>query len=166
TELDILAKNALTAAQSPEQALRSLYGPVYRSGRPVSVYIGSSTSRKGTASSAAFSLFWGVNSSRNSVSTFVGTQTEARCSLLAVLRAVIDSPKDNTLIIFTSSQYAIRSFCYWATDNATMGWPCAHADVLMEATTRIQCRPAPVEFRWVPHGKPNAALSAAKILAS
>ncbi|KAJ7742341.1 hypothetical protein DFH07DRAFT_722120, partial [Mycena maculata] len=70
---------------------------------------------------------WGGNSPRNTAYILEGAQAEATASLFAVLVAVIDSRQDRTLIIYASSQYPIRSFCYWARDNTTLGWPCTHA---------------------------------------
>ncbi|KAJ7740488.1 hypothetical protein DFH07DRAFT_688565, partial [Mycena maculata] len=150
TELDIMARDALTASLSTADASRLLYGRVTKSGRPTTVYLASSAKRKSSsAGSAIFAIYWGANSPRNTAYTFDGAQTEARASLFAILMAVIDSRQDQTLIIYTSSQYAIRCFCYWAGENAMLGWPCTHADVLQEATSRISLRSAPVEFRWL-----------------
>ncbi|KAJ7150824.1 hypothetical protein C8R43DRAFT_866952, partial [Mycena crocata] len=129
-----------------QEALNRLYGPVTTVGRPVSAYIGCSSNSKGGTARCAFSLYWGNNSRKNSAYSFEGKQSEARGSLFAILQAVINSPQSQTLIIYTSSQYAIRSLCYWAADNEMMGWPCAHGDVLDCTVNRIRARTAPVEF--------------------
>ncbi|KAJ7128787.1 hypothetical protein C8R43DRAFT_825887, partial [Mycena crocata] len=123
-----------------------LYGPVTASGRPISVYIGCSSTLKSGTRHAAFALYWGMNSRKNVAYSFEGKQTEARASLFAILKAVMDAPPAHTLTIYTSSEYAIRSFCYWAADNEMMGWPCAHGDVLDRATRMIRGRAAPIEF--------------------
>ncbi|KAJ7699696.1 hypothetical protein B0H14DRAFT_2297662, partial [Mycena olivaceomarginata] len=54
-----------------------------------------------------------------------------------------------SLIVYTSSQYAIRSFCFWAGDNETRGWSCANGDVLRDTVGWISRRRASVDFRWV-----------------
>ncbi|KAJ6630225.1 hypothetical protein B0H10DRAFT_1768087, partial [Mycena sp. CBHHK59/15] len=100
-------------------------------------------------SQAAFSLYWGEGCCSNSAYTFEDKQTEARGSLAAILKAVMEAPHARTLIIYTSSQYAICPFCYWVGTNSTLGWPCTHSDVLSLATDWIQRHSAPVEFRWV-----------------
>ncbi|KAJ7911526.1 hypothetical protein B0H13DRAFT_1564641, partial [Mycena leptocephala] len=131
-----------------QEASRQLYGPVYKSGQPVSVYLATSAKCKGVAD-AVFALYWGTNSKRNVARRFEGPQTHARASLFAVLQAILESPRDKSLIIYTTSQYTIRSFCYWAGDNAVHGWSCTHADILKETAARIYNRVAPIEFRWV-----------------
>ncbi|KAJ6591287.1 hypothetical protein DFH09DRAFT_907864 [Mycena vulgaris] len=164
TELDILAKDALAASLTPDEALRRLYGLVTSSGNPVSVFIVSSKSKQGI-SRAAFSLYWGDGNARNSAYTFEGKQTDVRGSLFAVLKAVIDAPRSQPLTIFTPSQYAIHSFCYWAGENSTLGWPCTHGNVLEAMTDRIRQRTAPLEFRCVHAGIDNQAMAEAKLLA-
>ncbi|KAJ7689814.1 hypothetical protein B0H17DRAFT_854713, partial [Mycena rosella] len=127
---------------------------------------GSSSKAKGTSGArAVFSLYWGAGSSRNAAFTFEGTQTDARASLFGVLKALSEATPDRSLTVLSSSQYAIRSFCYWAGDNATRGWPCVHSDVLIKATSLIHDRTAPVEFRWVSSGAENPGMQAAKCLA-
>jgi ribonuclease HI len=159
TELDILAANALKASVSAQEASRRLYGPIYKSGHPISVHIATSAKGKGVAD-AAFALYWGANSKRNLARRFDGPQTQARASLFAVLKAVLDSPPDKALAIFTSSEYVIRSFCYWAGDNAIRGWVCTHADVLKETAALIFKRVAPIEFRCVPSASANEPMAA------
>ncbi|KAJ7137430.1 hypothetical protein C8R43DRAFT_834954, partial [Mycena crocata] len=129
-----------------EDALIHLYGPVTNTGRPVSVYIATSTRYKGGSADASFALYWGDNHHSNSAYGFEGTQTDARSVLFAILKAVVMAPRNQSLLIYTSSEYAIRSFCYWAADNDMLGWPCKHGDVLEKATLMIRGRSAPVEF--------------------
>ncbi|KAJ3805380.1 hypothetical protein F5876DRAFT_9412, partial [Lentinula aff. lateritia] len=50
-------------------------------------------------------------------------------------------------IRYTSSEYLIRSFCFWAADNAEHAWDCAHSDVIKVAVSLLCSRIAPVEFR-------------------
>ncbi|KAJ6565312.1 hypothetical protein DFH09DRAFT_814965, partial [Mycena vulgaris] len=74
------------------------------------------------------------NNQRNVVHQIEGSQTDSRAALFGVLKAIIQSKHNKPLTIYTSSQYAIRSFCYWAGENATRGWTCTHADVLKETS--------------------------------
>ncbi|KAJ7877144.1 hypothetical protein B0H13DRAFT_1554240, partial [Mycena leptocephala] len=132
--LDTMAENLLKISCSPQEASRLLYGPVFPSHRTVSVYLASAA--KG-AERAAFGLYWGKGSKWNNARGFERQQTQARALLFDVLQAVLECDSDSSLVIFTSSEYAIRSFCYWAGDNTTRGWPCTHADVLKYATSQI-----------------------------
>lgn len=165
TALDRMAQDALIASVTPKDALRNLYGPVTKSGRPISVFIASSAEGKGSSTGcAAFSLYWGASSSRNMGYRFEGSQTSSRAALFAVLMAVTESATYRSLTIYTTSEYVIRSFCYWAGDNATRGWSCTHADVLKEATARISQRAAPIEFR-IPSASAIGDIASAQQLA-
>ncbi|KAJ7680743.1 hypothetical protein DFH06DRAFT_972944, partial [Mycena polygramma] len=163
TDLDKLAADALSATLTPGEAVRRLYGPVTTASAPISVYCASSASSK--TGHTSFALYWGQDSPRNCAYRLEGKQSDARASLFAVLKAVMESKGHRTLVIFTSSQFAIRSFCYWAGTNANLGWSCAHSDVLKCATDMIREREAPVEFRCVYSQTVNASMTAAKQLA-
>lgn len=156
--LDLLLKATLEACVSSEEATARLYGPVYTTSGFVSVYIGSSC-RSGTA---AFSLWWGTGSTRNCAYVLENGGSEGLASILGVLCAVRDCPPDKSLAIYMSSQYVIRSFCYWAGDNETRGWSCANGDELCDAVEWIAQRRAPVEFRWVASNSGSQSLLAAK----
>ncbi|KAJ6536220.1 hypothetical protein B0H19DRAFT_874548, partial [Mycena capillaripes] len=75
--------------------------------------------------------------------------TEVRAAILAVLCIVHGYPVHKQLLIYMASQYAIKSFCYWAGDNETRGWGCANGDDLRDAVGWLALRQAPVEFRWI-----------------
>jgi hypothetical protein len=64
-----------------------------------------------------------------------------------------------------SSEYVIRSFCYWAGDNETRGWSCANGDRLRDAVAWLAYRSAPTEFRWLGAKGGNPSLLKAKDLA-
>ncbi|KAJ7929722.1 hypothetical protein B0H13DRAFT_2264451, partial [Mycena leptocephala] len=155
TDLDILARKALEASLTPDEALRQLYGPV------TSVY---GIARRVRAAGEDLALL-GQEFTQELCTQVRRTADRGARITLCVLKAVIESNPSQTLIIFTASQYAIRSFCYWAGENAMLGWPCKHADVLKCATDQIRRRSAPIEFRYITTGIGNAALSAAKTLA-
>ncbi|KAJ7644036.1 hypothetical protein FB45DRAFT_713190, partial [Roridomyces roridus] len=92
-----------------------------------------------------FGLFWGENNGRN-VSCRIEQGSESRAALAAVHCAILAVPDDTPLTIYTSSEYAIRSYCYWAGDYAVGGWTCTHGDVLQAAAASILRRSAPVHF--------------------
>ncbi|KAJ7482356.1 hypothetical protein B0H11DRAFT_1723838, partial [Mycena galericulata] len=149
-----------------DDALRTLYGAVTAVGRLVS-NVGTSSKGKGNPrAGAVLAIYRGGNSARNAAYTFEGLQIQARASLFAAFMAVAESAQDQCFTICTSSQYAFRSSCYWAGDNATLGWLCFHADVLQEGVFRLRVRLALVEFRWLPSSSANVALSAARQLAA
>ncbi|KAJ7882361.1 hypothetical protein B0H14DRAFT_2234926, partial [Mycena olivaceomarginata] len=98
---------------------------------------------------AAFALWWGSNCNRNCSFVVENAKGECCASILAVLCAARDCPRDRNLAIHMSSEYVIRSFCYWAGDNETRGWSCANGDRLRDAVAWLAYRSAPTEFRWV-----------------
>ncbi|KAJ7021683.1 hypothetical protein C8F04DRAFT_927500, partial [Mycena alexandri] len=89
---------------------------------------------------AAFALWWGANSKRNCAYVVEGKATDGSAGALAVLCAARDAPLDTNLLIYMSSQYTIRSFCYWAGDNETRGWSCANGDELRDAVEWLAAR--------------------------
>ncbi|KAJ7031289.1 hypothetical protein C8F04DRAFT_898122, partial [Mycena alexandri] len=147
------------------EAIKKLFGPVRKSGHPVSVYIASTSRGQGSNCVAVFALYWGPNNGRNVVCKAEGNASDSRATLFGILMALMRSTDDKTLTIFSSSQYAIRSFCYWAADNANRGWSCNHSDVLQATVQRIAHRAAPVVFRYVAATAVNANMQAARVMA-
>ncbi|KAJ6625098.1 hypothetical protein B0H10DRAFT_1644032, partial [Mycena sp. CBHHK59/15] len=91
----------------------------------------------------------GLDSRRNCKYRLDSLQTNARASILAVLCAVMESPADKSLVIYTSSVYVICSFCFWAIDNATQGWTCTNGNEMRVTADWIRCQQAPTEFCWL-----------------
>ena len=52
-------------------------------------------------------------------------------------------------MIFSDSEHAIRSLCYWAPKNAAMGWTCANGDILQDIVKVIKWRVAQTRFIWI-----------------
>ncbi|KAJ7856100.1 hypothetical protein B0H14DRAFT_2352911, partial [Mycena olivaceomarginata] len=126
------------------------YGPILAATRLISVYLATSCVRGGKPSArAGCGLFWGEKSAGNVAGAIPGVQSDARASLYAVTLAIISAPKQRTLTVYTVSQYAIRSFCYWAGGNATRGWPCKHADIIRVGAEYLRARSAVVSFCWL-----------------
>ncbi|KAJ7166096.1 hypothetical protein C8R46DRAFT_294118, partial [Mycena filopes] len=148
----------LASAISSKESTARLYGPVHSNTGAVTVYIGTST-RKGRA---AFALWWGPDSKRNCAYVTEGKGSDGSASALAVLCAARDAAPGASLLIYTCSQYAIRSFCYWAGDNETRGWSCANGDELRDAAEWLAARTGPTNFRWVESKSSNPAMIAAK----
>ncbi|KAF7363667.1 RNA-directed DNA polymerase from mobile element jockey [Mycena sanguinolenta] len=158
TALDRLLDATLAAAVRPEEATARLYGPVYGQSHPTAVYIATSSRKK----SAAFAVWWGEGSKANKSFRIEGEASDGLACILAILCAVRDCSSDKSLVIYTSSQYAIRSFCYWAGDNETRGWTCANGDALRDSVAWIAQRRAPLEFRWVKTAEDNMMMKGAK----
>ncbi|KAJ7018793.1 hypothetical protein C8F04DRAFT_894162, partial [Mycena alexandri] len=165
TELDRAAEKLLTMVVTPEEATRKLYGEVYHNFvQPVSVYVAASCKDIGKPySRAGFGVYWGPADARNTAIR-INEASESRAALLAVLHVVLAVPRDRSVVIYTSSHYAIRSFCYWAGEYATSGWLCAHGDVLRDAATAIQQRTAPLRF-YPLKAEPNVHAQSAQKLA-
>ncbi|KAF8200025.1 hypothetical protein K438DRAFT_676580 [Mycena galopus ATCC 62051] len=142
TTLDILLEATLAAAVDPREAKNQLYGPVFVDSNPSAVYIGSSTKNR----ASAFAVWRGPESKANKAYMVDGVSTDGLAGILAVLCAVQDCSRDKSLVIYTTSQYIIRSFCYWAGKNETMGWTCANGDTLSDAVALIAHRLAPLDF--------------------
>ncbi|KAJ7438022.1 hypothetical protein B0H11DRAFT_1829637, partial [Mycena galericulata] len=152
TPLDLLLKATLEACVSSDQATARLYGPVYSQGTPMPVYIGTSAK----AGRAAFALYWGKDNKRNTHYIMADKASDSKASILAVLGAARDCPGDRNLVIYTSSEYCIRSFCFWAGDSETCGWSCANGEELRIAVDWLAKRRTPTEFRYVPSNGSNA----------
>ncbi|KAK7005880.1 reverse transcriptase domain-containing protein, partial [Favolaschia claudopus] len=158
TPLDILVKSTLELAVSSADATARLYGEVSTTSTAVTVYLATATGRDRTA----FAVWQGEGCKWNCSFLIDEGGSDACAALLAVLCAARDCPADRRLTIYTASQYAIRSFCYWAGDHETEGWSCANGLVIRDTVEWLAQRTAPVEFRWVDTGQANKSLTAAK----
>ncbi|KAJ6493832.1 hypothetical protein DFH09DRAFT_888136, partial [Mycena vulgaris] len=146
TDLDRAAARLVEVSLTAEEATRELYGEVRCNASPTTVYVAASGKDSGKPyGKAGFGVYWGVADARNT-SCRIGEGSENRAALMAILYAILAVPEDCSLVIYTSSQYAIRSYCYWAGEYATAGWVCAHGDVLQRAAASIQRRTAPIRF--------------------
>jgi ribonuclease HI len=94
-----------------------------------------------------------------------GKQTNNRAELFAVLWCLSTAPLARSLIIFTDSQYAIRSIVEWAPSHSKCGWSCENGDVLAQIASWIVVRQAPLELEHVPGHSGNKHGDAADALA-
>ncbi|KAJ7490163.1 hypothetical protein B0H11DRAFT_1719537, partial [Mycena galericulata] len=133
-----------------DEESRVYYGPVLVSTPAAVVYVATSCSRAGMPDAkAAAGVYWGDGNRNNCVVAVPGTQSDARAAIYAVVHIMKVAPIHRALTIYTPSQYAIRSFCYWAGGNATRGWSCTHADIIRVGAELMRARPARVTFCWV-----------------
>ncbi|KAJ7918047.1 hypothetical protein B0H13DRAFT_1607948, partial [Mycena leptocephala] len=145
TPLDLLLEATLAAAVSSKEATAQLYGPVYEESAAFTAYIGTSAQN----GRAAFAVWRGIDNKKNRSYVIEGGASEGKASILAILCAARNCPTNKSLIVHTSSQYAIRSLCFWVGDNETRGWTCANGDTLRDTVEWIASRQAPINFRWV-----------------
>ncbi|KAK7030804.1 RNA-directed DNA polymerase from mobile element jockey [Favolaschia claudopus] len=138
TPLDIPLKSRLESAVSSDEATARLYGDVSSGSPAQAVYLATASTRE----KAAF-----ANGSNDSIA-----------AILAVLCAAKECPADQQLTIYSASQYAIRSFCYWACDHETEGWSCTNGLILRDSVEWLAQRTAAVEFRWVSTTEPNKSM--------
>ncbi|KAK7017640.1 hypothetical protein R3P38DRAFT_3559743 [Favolaschia claudopus] len=154
TALDLLLKATLEAKIDSIEATARLYGPVFCESAPVAIYIGASAAK----GRAAFAVWRGVGSKWNCAYMVEGNCTEAKASILAMLCAAREHPPNKSFVVYTSSQYLIRSLCYWAGNNEAEGWCCANGDVLRDTVAWIARRTAPIDFRWVAASTNNPSM--------
>ncbi|KAJ7082193.1 hypothetical protein B0H15DRAFT_737197, partial [Mycena belliarum] len=160
--------DALKTARSQEEECRAYYGPVMSQSPATVIYVASSCKKGGSDDArAGCGIYWGDKSKRNVGASVPGAQSDARAALYAVVLALLNAPESRTLVITSGSQYAIRSFCYWAAGNATRGWPCTNADIIRVGSECLRARPAGVTFNWISRedGVKNTHFKAARALA-
>lgn len=61
-----------------------------------------------------------------------------------------------TLIIYSDSEYAIRSLTEWALQHAAGNWACHNGDLLRDCMAWIRARPATLRFEHVDAHSGNA----------
>ncbi|KAJ7697807.1 hypothetical protein B0H17DRAFT_854970, partial [Mycena rosella] len=122
----------IAAGQTTEEATEALYGLIPTpSGKRVGCYVASICQRAGRIDArAGFGIFWGRNNAHNIGRRISGQKNDARAILMGLLGALSDVPQEHRVDIYTTSKYAIRSLCYWASANYTRGWDCANGDLL------------------------------------
>ncbi|KAJ7055697.1 hypothetical protein C8F01DRAFT_967744, partial [Mycena amicta] len=139
THLDNLVKMAVEASRSAEEETRAFYGPAAPSRyTPLLLYTASACVGTGDQAKAACSVYGGP--SRHKTSAVPGKQTSTRAALFAIALALENCPGDRPLVVYTSSEFAIRTFAYWVGPNYTQGWPCKNADIIRATAELIRNR--------------------------
>ncbi|KAH7874251.1 uncharacterized protein C8R40DRAFT_1047873, partial [Lentinula edodes] len=145
TSLDTLVQDALAVIPTTAQAIDNLYGPTFADNGTLTVYLAASCSRcRDGATQAALSSYWGVNNSHNACYHISATPKPTAnrailCATILALQAAAQRPEKH-LLLYTSSEYLIHSFCFWAADNAEHAWDCAHSDVIKLAVSLLRSR--------------------------
>ena len=95
-----------------------------------------------------------------------GPQGEGRASVAAMVRVFQVASLSWTLLVYSSSQYAVHAFAYGAPGNSECGWQCPNADMLRLGVGLLQRRTAQVQLRWLSGAqRENGHLEAARALA-
>ncbi|KAJ3846250.1 hypothetical protein EV368DRAFT_53056, partial [Lentinula lateritia] len=143
--LDTLVQDALAVIPTTAHAIDNLYGPTLVDNGTLTGYLAASCSccRNG-AMQAALSSYWGVNDIHNACYHISATPKPTAnrailCATILALQAAAQRPEKH-LLLYTSSEYLIRSFCFWAADNAEHAWDCAHSDVIKVAVSLLRSR--------------------------
>jgi hypothetical protein len=72
-----------------------------------------------------------------------------RGSVAALVRVFQSASPSQTLIVYSTSQYAIRAFAYGAPGNSERGWQCPNSDLLRLGVAMLQQRTAAIHLRWL-----------------
>ncbi|KAJ7167374.1 hypothetical protein C8R43DRAFT_1161026, partial [Mycena crocata] len=151
-----MVKDALESTRTAAEENRYFYGPVSVRTDPSHVYTASScVAAEKPNVKAGCGVYWGPNSRWNKGSSVPGRQTDGRAALFAVTLALLSAQEDRTLVIYCTSQFVIRTFCYWVGSNYTQGWPCKNADIIRVTAELIRRRSASVIFRYVDSASTN-----------
>ncbi|KAF9061250.1 hypothetical protein BDP27DRAFT_1429190 [Rhodocollybia butyracea] len=154
TELDNVVSDVLLLAQNTTEAIDSLYGPVFADTGICAVSLAAASHlHVSSERQAAFAVYWGENSIWNNVAIIPQmppptTNRAIICALISALQMAEQCPQRH-LDIYTSSEFLIRSFCYWAAEHEQHAYDCAHSDLIKVAVSFLRNRAAPVQFRMI-----------------
>ncbi|KAJ7127581.1 hypothetical protein C8R43DRAFT_1027708 [Mycena crocata] len=168
TALDHMVVQAIGSARTQDEENVAYFGPVMSATAPTVIYVASSCTNAGKSTAkAGCAVYWGKDSTNNISSAVPGVQSDARAALYAIALAIMMAPKHKTLVINSGSQHAVRSYCYWASGNATRGWGCKDADIIRSGAEHLRARLGAVTVRWISGGSEdtNKHLQAAKQMA-
>ena len=158
TRLDKLANLAVLGAglHSPASLYGSAYGPIDSGSAPRTVYLSAASgSVRELGDRVAFGCYWGLNHRGNEVMQVPGDQNVSRACLAAIVHVLQTTDPSQSLLIYSTSQYAVRVFVFSAPAYSSRGWACKNADLLKLGVFFLQQRSAVVEFRWFSHLSPN-----------
>ncbi|KAF5341050.1 hypothetical protein D9611_006157 [Ephemerocybe angulata] len=166
TELDRLMVQAVESQLTPDNALRRLYGPVFKETSPIHIYVDGSGIDNGTSRARAGSgVFFGPGSKKNLAVRVPDEQTNGRAEVYAILRALQATHRHQTLVIYSDSEYVIGMVTTWAARKAAIGWQVTNGDILRDIAGLLEERPAAVTFKKVKAHSGNAHNDAADALA-
>ncbi|KAJ7705562.1 ribonuclease H-like domain-containing protein, partial [Mycena rosella] len=114
---------------------------------------------------AGAGVYWGPNHLWNEALRVPDNQTNNRGEVYAILRALRRSYLDQTLHIWSDSEYAMEAIALRATDEASRGWKCINGDLFKEIAALLKARRAPVVLIQVKGHSNNVHNDAADALA-
>ncbi|KZV98505.1 ribonuclease H-like protein, partial [Exidia glandulosa HHB12029] len=163
-----LLEELLQDKRTWEDAMTEVYGPLRIDDKsPILVWTdGSCLDPNRPSATAGSGVFWGPDSERNRFIRLPGAvQTSNRAELLAMLVAIDSTDPLRALVIYSDSEYAIRSVAEWAPARADTGWTCKNGDLLQRIQQAIQRRLAMLHLVWIPSHSGNAHNDGADALA-
>ncbi|CAA7264262.1 unnamed protein product [Cyclocybe aegerita] len=142
-------------------AILKLYGPAYFHSNPTNIWVASVEVQKGVVGVACH---WRDGKSES----FICRGSIALGVLAGISRALLHSPPNRPLWIFTSSDETIRTLAYRAGRLAWEGWCCKYADSIRFVVDLIISRSASVDLKTIRLRRlePNCAWSQAVNIAS
>jgi ribonuclease HI len=162
-EMDKFCEEVMQSRQNPAEMLRHLYGQVFIQTNFVQVYVQGSSKGAGTENpKGVAAVFWGETSTSNRVLSIPGPEPPSnnRAAIYAALLAVKTADPNQSLMIFTNSEYTIRHACYWAGKNSQIGWACPNGDLLKDLVYLLAKRRAPTRFVRIERSAKNARADA------
>ncbi|KAJ7352234.1 hypothetical protein DFH08DRAFT_693751 [Mycena albidolilacea] len=149
----------MRSRQNPAEMLRRLYGQVFVQTNFVQVYIQGSSKGAGTKNPKGVgAVFWGETSTSNRVLSVPGPEPPSnnRAAIYVALLAVKTADPNQSLMIFTNSEYTIRHACYWAGKKSQIGWACSNGDLFKDLVYLLAKRRAPTRFVRIERSAKNA----------
>ncbi|KZV93910.1 ribonuclease H-like protein, partial [Exidia glandulosa HHB12029] len=139
-------ESTLAAAQSQEDAMADIFGPVFCDTPEVRVW----TDGSAQDTRAGSGVWWGLRARANAAMRITGPQTSDRAEVCGVAFALAAADPYRNLHIFTDSSYAAGMLGPWAQKHAATGWrSCANDDVLKNIVRMVRARHAPTLITWV-----------------
>ncbi|KAJ7192870.1 ribonuclease H-like domain-containing protein, partial [Mycena pura] len=156
----------LDSKLTPVQKLAKLYGSVTAYTTPLEVYVDGSCFNNGRENaSAGAGVYWGPNHPWNVALRVPDNQTNNRGEVYAVLSALRRAYLDQTLHIWSDSEYTMETIAIRAPDEASHGWKCINGDLFREIAALIKARQAAIVIIQVKGHSGNVHNDAADALA-
>ncbi|KAJ7181844.1 hypothetical protein C8R46DRAFT_885324, partial [Mycena filopes] len=129
----------MDAKESPEQALQSLYGPVFSQTPAIHIYVEGVAPKAVRTKSAGAGVCFAIGSTSNFSAKVPGPgrPTADRGRIYEALKAV---PPDKTLVIYCTSKMIIRQLCYGAAEKISLGWPGPNGDIFKDTVALLRQR--------------------------
>ncbi|KAJ6551066.1 ribonuclease H-like domain-containing protein, partial [Mycena vulgaris] len=130
------------------------------------VYVDGSCLNNGTDSArAGAGVYWGPNHPWNEALRVPDKQTNNRGEVYAILRPLQRAYLDQTLHIWSDSEYAMETVALCGPEEASRGWKGINGDLFEDIASLIKARRAPLVFIQVKGHSGNVHNDAADLLA-